>query len=98
VFGGALAFESGRNYLFDGQFDKAITVLKKALAIFEALEHLPGQALVYSRLAPAYAEAYNLGPALICDRRALDLYTQINNHTKLGAAWADENLSCIGDF
>jgi tetratricopeptide (TPR) repeat protein len=86
VFGGALAFESGRNYLFDGQFDKAITVLKKALAIFEALEHLPGQALVYSRLAPAYAEAYNLGPALICDRRALDLYTQINNHTKLGAA------------
>jgi tetratricopeptide (TPR) repeat protein len=75
--------ESGRNYLYDGQFDKAIVVLEKALAIFEELEHLPGQALVFSRLAPAYAEAYNLGPALICDRRALDLYMQINNHTKL---------------
>ncbi|MCB0168422.1 MAG: tetratricopeptide repeat protein, partial [Anaerolineae bacterium] len=46
----------------------------------------PGQALVYSRLAPAYAEAYNLGPALICDRQALSLYRQINNRAKLGDA------------
>ncbi|MCB0174884.1 MAG: tetratricopeptide repeat protein [Anaerolineae bacterium] len=78
--------ESGRNYLYDGQFDQAVAVLEKALAIFESLGHLPGQALVYSRLAPAYAEAYNLGPALICDRRALSLYTQINNQAKLGDA------------
>ena len=42
--------------------------------------------MVYSRLAPAYAEANNLGPALICDRRALSLYQQINNQTKLGIA------------
>ena len=85
-FEAQLYCESGRNYLYDGQFDKAVAVLEKALTIFEALGHLPGQALVYSRLAPAYAEAYNLGPALICDRKALHLYTQINNRTKLGAA------------
>jgi tetratricopeptide (TPR) repeat protein len=41
---------------------------------------------VYSRLAPAYAEAYNLGPALICDRQALSLYKQTNNQTRLGVA------------
>lgn len=81
-----LQCEYGRNYLYDGQFDKAVTVLKKALAIFEALDHIPGQALAYSRLAPAYAEAYRLGPALFCDRKALALYTQINNRTKLGNA------------
>ena len=75
-----------RTYLYDGQFDKAIAVLEKALAMFESLGHLPGQASVYSRLAPAYAEAYNLGPALSCDRRALSLYSQINNQTRLGIA------------
>ena len=47
--------ESGRNYLYDGQFDQAVTVLQKALTIFETLGHVPGQALAYSRLAPAYA-------------------------------------------
>lgn len=85
-FEARLNCESGRNYLYDGQFDQAVAVLEKALAIFESLGHLPGQALVYSRLAPAYAEAYNLGPALICDRRALSLYKQINNQAKLGDA------------
>ena len=85
-FEARLYCESGRNYLYDGQFDKAVAVLEKALAIFEALGHLPGQALVYSRLAPAYAEAYNIGPALVCDRRALHLYTQVNNRAKLGDA------------
>jgi tetratricopeptide (TPR) repeat protein len=90
-FEARLQCESGRNYLYDGQFDQAIVVLEKALAIFEALEHLPGQALVYSRLAPAYAEAYNLGPALICDREALRLYSQIDYRTRLGVA--HHNLS-----
>jgi tetratricopeptide (TPR) repeat protein len=42
--------------------------------------------LVYSRLAPAYAEAYDLGPALVCDREALRLYSQINYRSRLGAA------------
>jgi predicted ATPase/DNA-binding SARP family transcriptional activator len=83
--------ESGRNYLYDGQFDQAVTVLQKALTIFETLGHVPGQALAYSRLAPAYAEAYNLGPALICDREALRLYSQINYRTRLGVA--HHNLS-----
>ncbi|MCB0155101.1 MAG: tetratricopeptide repeat protein [Anaerolineae bacterium] len=85
-FEARLYCESGRNYFYDGQFDKAVAVLEKALTIFESLKHLPGQALVYSRLAPAYAEANNLGPALICDRRALSLYQQINNQTRLGSA------------
>lgn len=85
-FEARLYCESGRNYLYDGQFDKAVAVLERALVIFESLGHLPGQALAYSRLAPAYAEAYNLGPALICDRQALSLYRQINNQTRLGVA------------
>jgi predicted ATPase/DNA-binding SARP family transcriptional activator len=85
-FEARLYCESGRNYLYDGQFDEAVAVLEKALAMFESLGHLPGQASVYSRLAPAYAEAYNLGPALSCDRRALSLYSQINNQTRLGIA------------
>lgn len=85
-FEARLYCESGRNYLYDGQFDKAVAVLQKALALFETLGHVPGQALAYSRLAPAYAEAYQLGPALICDRQALRLYSQINYRTRLGIA------------
>ncbi|MEZ4594814.1 MAG: BTAD domain-containing putative transcriptional regulator [Chloroflexota bacterium] len=81
-----LKCELGRNYLFDGQFDDAISVLQQALALFETLGHLPGQALAYSRLAPAYAEAYNLGQALVCDREALRLYLQINHRVRLSAA------------
>ena len=76
--------ESGRNYRYDGQFDEAIVMLEKALTIFEKIGHLPGQAMVYGQLAPAYAEGYRLGPALFCDRRALQLYTQIDNHSQLG--------------
>ncbi|VAW39686.1 hypothetical protein MNBD_CHLOROFLEXI01-1856 [hydrothermal vent metagenome] len=83
-FAARLQCESGRNYLYDGQFDKAIAVLEDALAIFEELGHIPGQALAYSHLAPTYAEAYRLGPALFCDRKALFLYRQVDNRTKLG--------------
>ena len=68
--------ESGRNYLYNGQFDEALAVLQKALTTFQSLGHLRGQALVYSRLAPAYAEAFRLGPALICDREALRLLSR----------------------
>jgi predicted ATPase/DNA-binding SARP family transcriptional activator len=78
--------ESGRNYFYDGQFDSAIAMLEKALGIYEALGHVPGQALAYSHLAPAYAEGYRLGPALLCDRRALSLNIQIDNRTTLGHA------------
>jgi predicted ATPase/DNA-binding SARP family transcriptional activator len=81
-----LLCESGRNYLYDGQFEKAVEILQQALAIFKSLEHIPGQAQVYSRLAPAYAEAYNLGPALVCDQEALRLYSQINYRLNLNRA------------
>lgn len=83
-FKARLYCESGRNYLYDGQFDKAIAILEDALSIFEELAHIPGQALVYTHLAPAYAEGYRLGPALFCDRKALFLYSQLDNRTKLG--------------
>jgi predicted ATPase/DNA-binding SARP family transcriptional activator len=78
--------ESGRNYLHNGQFDNALAVLQKALTVFQSLGHLRGQALVYSRLAPAYAEAFHLGPALNCDREALRLYMQVNDAAKLCVA------------
>ena len=81
-----LQCESGRNYSYDGQFDKAIDILQKALFIFKKLEHLPGQALAYSRLAPAFAEGYNLGPALGCDQEALRLYSQTNYRVNLNRA------------
>ncbi|MCA9989163.1 MAG: tetratricopeptide repeat protein, partial [Anaerolineales bacterium] len=81
-----LKCELGRSYLFDGQFEQAIAELQQALAMFAAIGHLPGQALVYSRLAPAYAEAYNLGQALVCDREALRLYTLTNHRVRLSAA------------
>lgn len=95
-----LTCELGRNYLYDGQFEKAILVLQEALATFESLGHLPGQASVYSRLAPAYAEAYNLGPALVCDQEALRIYTQINYRTKLSRAHNNlaETLALLGAF
>ena len=78
--------EFGRNYLYKGQFDQALAVLQKALTIFQSLGHLRGQALVYSRLAPAYAEAFHLGSALNCDREALRLYAQVNDAAKLCVA------------
>jgi tetratricopeptide (TPR) repeat protein len=78
--------ESGRNYLYNGEFDQALAVLQRALTIFQSLGHLRGQALVYSRLAPAYAEAFRLGPALICDREALRLYLQVDDAVRLCAA------------
>jgi len=81
-----LLSEIGRNYIFDGKFDEAVIELNKSLAIFEELDHFPGQAAVYSRLAPAYAEAFILGPGLFCDRKALSLYSQIDNRVKLGHA------------
>jgi predicted ATPase/Flp pilus assembly protein TadD len=95
-----LACELGRNYLYDGQFENAILVLQEALATFESLGHLPGQAAVYSRLAPAYAEAYNLGPALICDQEALRIYSQINYRTKLSRAHNNlaETLALFGAY
>jgi len=61
-------------------------MLQKASAIFQSLGHLRGQALVYSRLAPAYAEAFRLGPALNCDREALRLYEQVNDVARLCVA------------
>jgi predicted ATPase/DNA-binding SARP family transcriptional activator len=81
-----LLCEIGRNYIFDGKFDEAVNELNKSLALFEELNHLPGQAAVYSRLAPAYAEAFVLGPGLFCDRKALSLFTQIDYRAKLGHA------------
>jgi tetratricopeptide (TPR) repeat protein len=81
-----LLCEIGRNYIFDGKFDEAVSELNKSLALFEELNHLPGQAAVYSRLAPAFAEAFILGSGLFCDRKALSLYTQIDNRAKLGHA------------
>jgi tetratricopeptide (TPR) repeat protein len=95
-----LACELGRNYLYDGQFKKAILVLQEALVTFESLDHLPGQASVYSRLAPAYAEAYNLGPALVCDQEALRIYSQINYRTKLSRAHNNlaETLALLGAY
>lgn len=78
--------ESGRNYIYGGQFDDALEVLQKALTIFQTLGHLRGQALVYSRLAPAYAEAFRLGPALYCDREALRLNLEVNDAAKLCTA------------
>jgi tetratricopeptide (TPR) repeat protein len=95
-----LTCELGRNYLYDGQFEKAILVLQEALATFESLGHLPGQASVYSRLAPAYAEAYNLGPALVCDQEALRIYSQINYRTKLSRAHNNlaETLALFGAY
>jgi predicted ATPase/DNA-binding SARP family transcriptional activator len=95
-----LTCELGRNYLYDGQFEKAILVLQEALATFESLGHLPGQASVYSRLAPAYAEAYNLGPALVCDQEALRIYSQINYRTKLSRAHNNlaETLALLGAY
>ena len=95
-----LTCELGRNYLYDGQFEKAILVLQEALATFESLGHLPGQAAVYSRLAPAYAEAYNLGPALVCDQEALRIYSQINYRTKLSRAHNNlaETLALLGAY
>jgi predicted ATPase/DNA-binding SARP family transcriptional activator len=95
-----LTCELGRNYLYDGQFKQAILVLQEALATFESLGHLPGQAAVYSRLAPAYAEAYNLGPALVCDQEALRIYSQINYRTKLSRAHNNlaETLALLGAY
>ncbi len=58
--------------------------MNRALGLFEELDHLPGQAVAYARLAPAYAEAYNLGPALRCDRKALSLFTQLDDRTRMG--------------
>jgi len=81
-----LLSQIGRNYIFDGKFDEAVIELNKSLAIFEELDHFPGQAAVYSNLAPAYAEAFILGSGLFCDRKALSLYTQIDNRVKLGHA------------
>lgn len=78
--------EFGRNYLYSGQFDEALDVLQKALTIFQSLGHLRGQALVYSRLAPAYAEGFRLGPGLYCDREALRLYLEVDDATKLCTA------------
>jgi predicted ATPase/DNA-binding SARP family transcriptional activator len=95
-----LLCELGRIYFFDGRFAEAIQGLQQALAIFQALGHLPGQALAYSQLAPSYAEAYNLGPALFCDQEALRLYTQINYRTKLSGAHNNlaETLVLLGAY
>lgn len=95
-----LLCESGRNYLYDGQFDLAIADLQRALNIFKSLEHILGQAMAYSRLAPAYAEGYNLGPALLCDQEALRLYSQINYRIKLNAAHNNlaETFTLLGAY
>ena len=79
-----LYVESGRNYLSDGQFDQAVTAFQKSLTFFESLGHISGQAAAHHFLAGAYAEAYNLGPALTSGLEALRLNSQLNNRGRLG--------------
>ncbi|MEM7034031.1 MAG: hypothetical protein AAF629_31105, partial [Chloroflexota bacterium] len=78
--------QDARIYYTNGKFEAAISILTKALKIFESLGDIPGQALIYYNLAPAYAESYQLGPGLNCDRQALSLYQQLNDQVGVADA------------
>ena len=83
---GRLYAESGRNYLSDGQFDKAEAAFQKSLTLFESLGYISGQAMAYHFLAATYAESYNLGAALTYGLQTLRLRSQLNNRGRLGNA------------
>lgn len=80
---GQLYAESGRIYMSDGQFDEAVAAFQQSLALYQSLGHISGQATAYHFLAPTYAEAYNLGPALTSGLEALRLRSQLNNRNRL---------------
>jgi tetratricopeptide (TPR) repeat protein len=92
--------DSGRNYLVTANLRKRSWCCKRRWSPLSPWEHLPGQASAYSRLAPAYAEAYNLGPALVCDQEALRIRSQINYRTKLSRAHNNlaETLALLGAY
>jgi predicted ATPase/DNA-binding SARP family transcriptional activator len=80
---GQLHAESGRNYLSNGHFDEAVAAFQQSLALYQSLGNISGQATAYHFLAAAYAEAYNLGPALTSGLEALRLRSQLNNRNRL---------------